>query len=71
MCNEASEDISKKFGEFELGHFAGRHCKFAMVNVTKAANVAVNFYVIWRIGDDEVGLSAHHQRRVNGLATPP
>src|SRR5690242_7368754 len=44
------------------GHFAARHCKFAMLDLAMPASMAVDGDVIRRVGEDHLRLGTSHQR---------
>ncbi len=75
-----SEAVEQKNCEFLFAHFADAHREFAMPNSARAADMAVDRYVVRRIGADEidnvvaqkgaVGCAIARRRRADGALKP-
>jgi hypothetical protein len=54
-------------------HLAAGHGELSMMNITKAADVPSDWYVVWRIGENDLGLFAVDQPLIGtviaGIAT--
>src|SRR5260370_37811447 len=51
--------------ELTFAHFAGGHSKFTMLDTTQSGYVAIDLYVIGRVGKNELGLLVVHQQLVS------
>lgn len=57
-----AEGLAEEPGELRTTHFPACERELAVPDRAQAANIAVDLHVVRRIGEDEVGLGAIHQR---------
>jgi hypothetical protein len=67
VLGQQGKDCLEEGREFRLAHLAAAHGEVTMANATKAADVAVDFDVVGRIGEHEFRFGAFEQPIVGGF----